>query len=553
MRIATAAEMADTDRMAQEVFRVPGLLLMEHAALGLLHEVLRRLPREGTSGNPGGSGRTRVGILVGPGNNGGDGLALGRILAGIGIPATCLLAAEPARFRADARIQLEAVEALGIEVARFDPGKDLPGDLLVDALLGTGTKGPARGEVARAIESLAACGRPIVAVDLPSGLPANGGAGQGPVVPATATVTMGLPKPFVACPVGRERCGEMALVPIGLPRSELGFRPGGMGLAVAGTGAGALPPRPAAGHKASFGKVLVVGGSPGMAGAPFLAARGALRAGAGMVRLLAGPGALAQYGAWLPEAMVEEWGGEGGDPDLLAALEWADALVLGPGLALPDPAGEAGGSVAPDAFPVAWVEVLARVVDDFPGPVVLDAGALPLAGRGTRRDPARIRVLTPHPGEAARMLGRPVGPGLPERRAAALELASGTGARVVLKGRFSLVVEGSDTWVNPTGDPGLATAGSGDVLAGVLAALLAPRIPGDPGARIRAGVWLHGAAGAGAGVPGRLAGEIADRIPEAWLRLAGLPSHATSEGYPGVLPEDGLRVVSGFRTPGGPG
>lgn len=524
MHLPSAREMAALDQRAQDEYRIPGILLMEHAAQKAVTAMVDHLgPLEGRA----------VALLCGGGNNGGDGFAMARLLQLVGARPRVHLVADPDRVRGDAATNLAALGPAGVPVL---PQLDL-GDaaLVVDALLGTGSQGQPHGAVAAAIEAARAHGAPVVAVDLPSGVPADGGAPRGAFLPAALTVTMGLPKPFVACPVAREAAGRVVVAELGFPPALLRDPRHSRRLSVAGELAGGLDPRPAAAHKGDFGRVLVVGGAPGMGGAAMLAARGALRAGAGLVAVLGPPGLRAELGGCLPEAMVHERGADLAEV-LAGHAEWADAVVLGPGLG-----GEPAGA-----------EVLARMLHEFPRPMVVDADGLRLLEAG--RTPLGYRVLTPHAGEASRLLSAPVGAALPARELAVAGLASRFGVDVVLKGRFSLVAtrevasEGGQTdgelrlHANASGSPALATGGTGDVLAGVLGALLAARYGGPPGARVRLGVWLHGAAGGRAGA-GALAGEIADRLPEAREVLARVPGELSPGGYPALSDLDGLSRI----------
>lgn len=518
--------MARIDAEARARFSVPGLLLMEHAAQATLRACLRFGPLRGK----------RVKILCGVGNNGGDGTALARLVQRLGARPTVILAGDRGKVKGDAATNLRAAEGLGIRVLTGAPSEHshaLGADLVVDALLGTGARGPVRGPALPWVEGLVQRrGRfPVVSVDVPSGVPADGGVPEGPFVQADLTVCMGLPKPFAVCPVAREAAGDVAVARIGFPAAQLETLDVRRRLLVSGEVSSGLPRFPAAAHKGGRGKVLVWAGSPGMEGAASLAARAALRAGAGMVQVLGPPGGRAILQAALPEAMVLERTAEVLSGRLGGLLEWADALVVGPGLG-EDPGG---------------AEALVRVLGSFPGPVVVDADGLRRVEGGCRWP--GVRVLTPHPGEAARMLGERIGPSLPEREAAAVQLARQAGAWVLLKGRFSVLAHPDGVEVNPTGGPALATAGSGDVLAGTLGALLAARDVGgeaSPSAgalgRVRAGVYLHGLAG-DLGAVGSLAGELADGLVAARAALADAGGGDEEDGYPAVREWDRVELL----------
>lgn len=512
MRIATAAEMAELDREAQEVDRVPGLLLMEHAALAVLRVLGQRY---------GPLGGRLVEIACGTGNNAGDGFALARLLAGVGARPRVHQVGDAARVQGDAAANREALAPLGIPVLE-GVGQVDPEALLVDALLGTGATGAPRGAFAPALEELHGRPGPVVAVDIPTGVTADGGAPPGVHLLADLTVTMGLPKPFAACPVAAPLAGDVVVASIGFPARLVDHERFRLGFTVAGVASRWVEPCGLAAHKGSRGRVLVIAGSPGLSGAAALACRGALRGGAGLVRLLGPPGAARDLGGSLPEVMVTE----GGSPeDREAALSWADAVVLGPGL---------GTEVA------AWEKVVAG----FEGPLVLDADGLRLAAAA--RGAAGPRVLTPHPGEAARLLEGPVGPDLPARRSAVQGLRERYASPVVLKGRFSLVASSDYTWVNGSGSPSLATGGTGDVLAGLLGALLAAEGARGLLERVALGVYLHGVAGS-TGSVGRLAQEIADGLPGARDSLERVDDGLDPGGYPvlsGVDPVSLVRLSS---------
>jgi NAD(P)H-hydrate epimerase len=517
MRIPGTDEMTALDLRAQEEFSLSGLLLMEHAGLALLQAMQARY---------GDLTGQDVALLCGGGNNGGDGFALARLLQRAGAQPRVFLAADPSRVRGDAAINLAALRPLGL-TPESDLGRLGSPHIVVDALLGTGARGAPRGSIKEAIERVQRLVAPVVAVDLPSGTPGEGGGPPGEHLCADLTVTMGLPKPFAVCPVARESVGELVVARIGFPPPLLRDLAFSRRFSAAGEVVAALPQEDARAHKGDHGRVLVIGGSPGLGGAALLAARGALRAGAGLVKVLGPPGGGSHAGT-LPEAMVLA---RPEDPASLSRIlgelaSWADAVVLGPGLGV--------GSGQEN-------EVWSRLLERFPGPVVLDADGLHLAEQGGRSREG-YRVMTPHPGEAGRLLGRVVGPDLPAREEAVRELHGKFRGDVVLKGRFTLLQEDNLLLVNPTGSPVLATGGTGDVLAGVLGALLARRGKASPGGRVRLGIYLHGLAGNLVGGVGALAGEIADAIPRARDRLAEVASGLCPQGYPRILPEDGLRL-----------
>lgn len=507
------------DRHTIEKLGVPGELLMECA--GRLVAALAEAERR-----PG----ARVIVLCGPGNNGGDGFVAARHLHLRGVPVAVVFAAREAQLRGDAARNLERAVRVGVPFAgprwRADPG-----DVLVDALFGTGLARPLEGEAAAAVKRLRAA-RPhacVVAVDVPSGLDADTGQPLGACVQADVTVTVALPKLGLALEPGRSLAGRIFVGRVGIADEAPGVELRSGLLTRAGAGA-LLPLRPADGHKGRFGHVLVAAGSRGKTGAAALAAEGAARAGAGLVTIACPESANAMLQVSCREAMtaplVESGAGELDSSAADAILELAgerDTLALGPGL---------GRGAAPR-------ELARRVVRGARVPLVVDADALmAFAGEAEAlRERAVPAVLTPHPGEAGALLGSNPAALNRDRVGAALRLAELTGAVVVLKGAATVVADsGGRVRVNPTGGPLLATGGTGDVLTGVVAALLAQGL--EPFAAASAGVFLHGAAGdrlaRELGRAGALASDVARALPAAAEALrseaeraavAPVPSH----------------------------
>jgi ADP-dependent NAD(P)H-hydrate dehydratase / NAD(P)H-hydrate epimerase len=502
----TAALAAASDRHTMDVLGVPSPLLMERAALCVSREVaalVRAEPRP-------------VGVLVGPGNNGGDGLAVARQLHGWGVPVAAWLVTE-GRNAAVAE-QLRLALACGVAVHDGQPGDAEAGRLWVDGLLGTGSRGAPRGGVAEAVAWLHGHGGRCVAIDLPTGVDPDTGAAAELAVRAEVTVTFARSKPGLHVTPGRAHAGRVVVADIGLVPP-----PSGSGSASAlldpRVVAAALRGLPAGEHKGQRGHVGIVGGSPGMTGAALLAGVAALRAGAGMVTVASPDPALpAVLLAARPELMTAPLRTE---PREL--LPRAGALVVGPGLS--DPVSQA-------MLPRLWAED-AR-------PALWDASALervPVDGVA----PAGPRVITPHPGEAARLLAR-LAPdegwdgGLVQARRleAARRLAAATRAVVVLKGEGSLVAQPAPSGaaagagavaVAVSGGPALATAGSGDVLAGLGGALLARGL--SPWMAARVAVHVHGVAGDRLGDgSGALALDVAEALPSALLHVVRDPAHA---------------------------
>lgn len=499
--------MREADRVTIQELGLPGLVLMEQAAAAVTDVVLDRL-----------AGSGRVVVVCGPGNNGGDGLACARQLLCRGVGVEAVVLAEEAALRGDAGVQLGLARRFGLQPLMVSDdldalGKALGGaDVVVDALFGTGLDRPLEDRWAGAVRCLNASGKLIVAVDVPSGLSGGSGGVPGEAVEAAVTVTFAAPKLAHVLPPACWRCGEVAVAEIGIPPWVLDAH-AAMGLVELVDVAGWLPGRALDAHKGRFGHLLVVAGRLGRAGAAALAARAAVNAGAGLVTVATAEKAVGPVQALVPEAMVDSLpdgpdGAARGD-GLEDSIEKATAVAVGPGMGT----GERQG------------KMLDWLLERFGGPVVLDADALTLlAGRvEVLRGRGAPTVLTPHPGELGRLLGWPTERVTADRRTAARELAERSGAVVLAKGARSLVVggEGLDL-ANPTGSPGLATGGSGDVLTGLVGSLLTQGLEAREAAA--AGAWLHGRAAelAGETHPGAVpASELARHLAAAEAEARG--------------------------------
>ena len=482
----------------------PSSVLMENAGTALVETVRARYPDW-----------ARVVVVCGPGNNGGDGLVAARLLAFAGVRVRVFTLGDPAAYRGDPAGNLERLRAAQVSPERLREAAARRGlarelseaDGVIDALFGTGLSRPLSGDAARAVLALNASGRPIVAADVPSGLPSDGGEIPGPCVRAALTVTFAAPKPCHLLPPASEACGRLVVADIGISRRTLDAESDRLALIERTDVAARLPPRPRESHKGDFGRVAVIAGSRGKAGAALLAARGALRGGAGLVTVLCAESVWPLFVSGLPEAMAEPLAERSGAiaeeaaPGAIRMLRAFDAAIIGPGL------GTATGTVA-------FVE---KVLAGTRIPMVADADALnAFPGRAARLRRRTALILTPHPGEAGRLLDMPTERIQGDRLRAVRALARRTGGIAVLKGAHTLVADRAGrVLANPTGTPLLATAGSGDVLAGLVGALLGGGLA--PKDAAMCGVWLHGAAAETLeprlGDAGLLAHEIADAIP----------------------------------------
>lgn len=478
--VVTAAEMRALDRATIEDIGIPAFTLMETAGRAVAHVAIEMLQEE--QGEVVGVPLGHVAVVCGPGNNGGDGFVAARVLRDLGVDAAVYLVVGRSSIRGDAAAHLAVYERAGGVVRMLDTpqalgelGDAIAGaELVIDALFGVGLSRPLEGHFADVV-SLINHAQSRLAVDIPSGLDADTGRVLGICVEADTTVTMGALKVGIASAPGFAHCGAVDVADIGIPSGVLATQAVRAGIVERSDVLSWLPRPTLLDHKGRRGHVVVIGGMPGMRGAGRLCANTALRAGAGLVTL-ATAGEVTADDSVMTRALATTVG------ELLAGKH---AIVIGPGLGKSELA-------------AGWLsEVLASGV-----PAVCDADALNLIAGGERgwemvQRAAGPVVLTPHPGEAARLLGTTVPEVEADRLAAARALATRAHAIVVLKGARTIVCDGTleDDFcsINPTGGPELATGGSGDVLGGIIGALLAQGLPAADAAR--AGVYLHGLAG----------------------------------------------------------
>lgn len=483
LRLVDSAQMAEIDRAATERFGIPSPILMENAGIKALDAMQRRIWRRPEPEEP-------VTVVAGRGNNGGDALVIARQLHAAGArQLTVLLSHGEPEAGGQCAANLAICRALGIPVLNRpepDAAERAPEcGWVIDGMAGTGLRGALRGPAAALAERIARSAARVIAIDAPSGVGDRFAAGM-PTVRADWTLALELPKRALYLPAARPACGSIIVVPIGFPAALTGADDAGARLLGPAALPSLLPAVPPDAHKGTRGHVAVLAGSAGTAGAARLAATAAASGRAGLVTLHADAGTYPLQAAALTSVMVAPWS-EAADPAALAAR--FDSLVVGPGWGTGPARAE-------------WLERLLAV----PARGVLDADALTLLGRAADRvRPLAGRwVLTPHPGELARLLDRTAAEVLADPAAAAAEAAARFGAVVVLKGHVTYVVapdaheDRSDRAAPPLSvvdgmQPWLATGGAGDVLAGVIGALLAGRRLGPYHAAC-AGVLIHAAA-----------------------------------------------------------
>jgi hydroxyethylthiazole kinase-like uncharacterized protein yjeF len=511
MKIVTAAEMREIDRATSERFGVPSLTLMENAGTAVAEFAVSQFPAA-----------KRITVLCGKGNNGGDGFVAARKLHESGKDVRVVLLADRSELRGDAaemftKLPVEPVSArsseeLANEVARAA----LRADLLIDAILGTGFRPPVTGLYAEAIAALNASDAPMVAVDIPSGADADVmGEQTGAVARADAIVTFTAPRPVHI--FGRLAHGPTVVAPIGSP-DEAVVSSLQLNVTTAREVAPLIGPRPADSNKGNFGHVLVLGGSLGKAGAAGMAGMAALRVGAGLSTIATAKAVLPTVAGFHPELMTEPLEETEAGTISLRALEYGrvDGLILGKTVLAIGPGISRNQETA---------EFVRSIVKNQHTPIVLDADGLnafedraaELNGKG------RTLVITPHPGEMARLIGSTTGAVQQDRINIARNFAREHELIVVLKGHRTLIAHPDGTvWVNTTGNPGMATGGTGDILTGITAGLVAQN-PDRVIEAVIAAVHLHGFAGDVAresmGEHSLVATDLLTALPEAFSRV----------------------------------
>jgi NAD(P)H-hydrate epimerase len=526
IKIVTAAQIQALDRRTITEARIPGTTLMERAGAGVVSCL----------GQTFGSVRGKtVTVLCGKGNNGGDGFVVARLLHRLRARVRVLTMGPVSELSRDAAIMYRRfVQRAGKSAVRPYTSKNQvqsllrDSDLLVDALLGTGLSAEVAGRYGETIDSINESGRPVVAIDLPSGLHADTGAVLGRAVRAALTVTLGLPKIGLYQNQGTDLAGLVSLVDLGMPRPYIDAVPSHTTLITRSFVHGILPARPQSSHKGTFGHAGIIAASVGKTGAAAMVAKAALRTGAGLVTVAAPSSVsdilesklLEAMTVPMPETKARTFSRTAFDR-LAAFIAARTAIAIGPGL-----------STHPET-----VELVQALIKQLDRPAVLDADALnALAGRASLLTTCKTPpVLTPHPGEMARLESDATPRLINEHRIeTATRFARERGVFVVLKGARTVIArpDGAAA-ICPTGNPGMATAGTGDVLTGMLVGLLAQGLASWEAAC--AATYLHGQAGdlaaAAKGQAGLIAGDVIEQIPYALQSV-----HASRSGH-AQLPE----------------
>ena len=578
MKVVTAAEMRQIDSETIERIGIPGIVLMETAGSAIVRSIRRDSPD-----------CQRIGVFVGKGNNGGDGLVIARQLAHAGCDVHIFLVSPAESFTGDAATNLQIAQNLGLPMEDAVTAiSQTRCELFVDAIFGTGLRRPVVGEIADVIEGINRLPVPVIAVDLPSGLDADTGQPLGACVRADKTVTIGFPKRGLLLHPGAEFAGKLEVADIGFPKQVVAAQKSSVNWTTAQDAAFWLPSRPRASHKGSYGRVLVVAGSTGMTGAAALASEAALRIGAGLVTL-AIPKSLNPIlevklsevmTLPLPETEAGSLAESAAEPILKFVEKTKSVMAIGPGLSqqpetvslvhklvqaksafgrvidadglnalaqtiISHDAGVAGDRPPPYSNrtsrdvagdrPTPYGSRISRdnVAGDRPPPYgsttsrdddMVGDRRTPYASGTVARGPVpralsnTNTVLTPHPGEMARLIGKPISAIEADRIGTAQQFAQEWGVTLLLKGAPTVTAcaDGS-TWINSTGNPGMATAGMGDVLTGIIAGLMAQGLSGETAAVL--GSYLHGLAGdiaaASLGMHGLIASDVLNAVPQA--------------------------------------
>lgn len=483
--IYTADQVRGLDRLAIEEFGIPSYTLMCRAAEASVAALRRRWPAAQS-----------LAVYCGSGNNAGDGYVVARLAGDLGLQARVIAVVPPDRLSGDAARAWNDYRDQGASVEPFDANRLPDEDVLVDALLGNGLDRELGGDFLAAVATMEAARQPVLSLDIPTGLHTDTGLPMGAAVHADLTVTFVGLKLGLFVGEGANYRGALEFAGLGIPPAAHAMVEPPMERLAGASVKAILPPRPRTAHKGDAGNLLLVGGGPGMSGAIRLAAEAALRSGAGLVRVATHPDSVSAVMAGRAEVMcvaVEE------APQLAPWLQAADGVVLGPGL------GQSAWARA------VWQQVLASELA-----LVLDADGLNLLAEAGR---ARGKwILTPHPGEAARLLGTSTRKIQADRPSAAVQIAETYQCMAILKGAGTIIAAPGEAPIRlcDRGNPGMATAGMGDVLAGILGGLLVQS--GDLSAVAQAGVWIHavcGDAAAQGGERGLLAGDLMAHIRDA--------------------------------------
>lgn len=504
MKVVTSEEMREIDKLTIEHYKIPSEVLMERAALSVSKYVLERQAKN-------------IVILAGPGNNGGDGVALGRILKGKVKNIKIFQLFPDDKLSEDCRRQIEIAEKFKISLIKnFPSARELQeADLIIDAIFGTGLRRKIEGELAAFINLINSMKKNVIAIDIPSGVSSDTGEILGDALRATITVTFGLPKRGHLLFPGREYVGNLFVEDIGFPDELICSDRIKTSLIDKKTALSLLPPRPLYSHKGNYGHILVIAGSVGKIGAAKMVAKSALRTGSGLVTL-AIPSCLSiAFHSYVLEEMIFPLPCNGQTISAKAIehignfiTEKTDAIAFGPGVGI-------NGDTE---------EILRFLLGNSQCPLVIDADGITILSKNMKLlEHAKAKtVITPHPGELSRLINISVKEIEKDRIEIARKTAKELNTTVVLKGAPTVISDSDgNVFINTTGNPGMATAGAGDVLTGIITSLIGQKLP--PLKASILGVYLHGLSGDIAakftGYHSLIASDITDFLPQAFIEL----------------------------------
>ncbi len=513
MKVVTSQQMREIDRKAIEENKLSGLALMENAGLRIFQS-LKNIYAD--------LRLKKIVIFAGPGNNGGDGFVVARHLYNYGVKVKVFILAPSNKIKGEAGDNLNIINKMGVELIEVETVKleeiqeaIQNSDLIIDAILGTGLHGRVTGLKAKIINLINAAGKEVVAIDVPSGLDADTGKIEGPCIKAAHTITLALPKIGLLLFPGASYTGKVTVEDIGIPAYLLKNDKIKTNMVTQEIVKSLLPLRAAYSHKGSFGKVLLLAGSVGMTGAAYLASEAAMRSGAGIV-VLGIPRSLNQImEVKLTEVMTlpltetkKQSLGEDAEETILKLMKDFSVLAIGPGI----------------SRELATQRLVRKIIEKSNIPLVIDADAI----YALSKDASLLKkvkvplVITPHPGEMAKLINKDKNYILDNQLNIARKIAQEFGIVVVLKGARTIVAnKEGEAYINVGDNSGMATGGAGDVLTGIICSLVAQGTDSLPAAI--AGVYIHGLAGDLArdlkGERGMVAGDILSQVPQAFLNL----------------------------------
>lgn len=494
--------MRELDRIAIEVYSIPGIILMENAGIAVAQQAMKVLNNKPSK---------KVVILCGVGNNGGDGFVAARHLRNKGIPLDVFILGEPARIKGDARTNYDILLKLGVSITYIEEEKDVTAfekalvndSIIIDGIFGTGLHREVEGIIKEVIITTNNSGKEVIAIDIPSGVNGNDGKINGVAIQAAKTITFQLPKLGNILYPGRAYCGELMIKDIGIPQEAINSVQTKIQLITEDDITGILPQRRPDTHKGTYGKAFIIAGSPGMTGAAILASKAALRCGGGIVKVAVPQAQMDILENKSIEAIsvsLEDL--QGNKKEFIERLQTEDTVAIGPGCGQSD----------------AFFDTLGTVINNTTVPIVIDADGLNVLAKNLNilKNSKAPCIITPHPGEMARLTGLSIEVINKERIKVTKDFSEKWGVITLLKGAATVIADPEgNVYINTTGNPGMATAGSGDVLTGMITGFLAQGISPIKATIIAA--YLHGKAGDRGSVKlgqySLMAGDIIKEIP----------------------------------------